>query len=201
MFLIVDNETTPDTQNESTSLLLGSLRELRCEYAIRKSDAVMEPNGLEPFVGIILSDGGLARGEEVSLSRFRLNLQVLLGITVSILGIGTGARIIAEAYGAVVQHRDLFEPQDTTVEVLNQSVLFDFLQETIRIKDDRADFVAELPPSFELTARSERCPAHALQHRTKELYAMYFSIAAAGDAGATIVKNFLRYAGTAGGAL
>jgi GMP synthase-like glutamine amidotransferase len=201
MFLIVDNESTSGAQNESTSLLLGSLRELHCDYDILKSDAVMQPSGFEQFVGIILADGSLARREEVSLSRFRLNFQTLLSTDVPILGIGTGARIIAEAYGAVVQHRDPFEEHDTTVELLNQSVLFDFLQATIHIRDDRADFIAEVPPHFEVAARSERCPAHALQHRTKELYAMYFSIASAGDAGKTIVKNFLRYAGTAGGAL
>jgi GMP synthase-like glutamine amidotransferase len=202
MFLIVDNERTPGAQNESTALLLAALRELHCDHEILKSDAVMEPNGFEPFVGVILSDGGLARGEEVSLSRFRLNFQTLLSTAVPILGIGTGARIIAEAYGGVVQHRDRFEEHDTTVELSNQSVLFDYLQQdTIRIKDDRADFIAKLPPHFELAARSERCPAHALQHRTRELYAMYFSVASAGDAGKTIIKNFLRYAGTAGGAL
>lgn len=201
MFLIVDNQRTPGAPDEGMSLLLGALRELHCDHEIMKSDAVMPPGGFEPFVGVILTDGRLLPGEEVSLSGFRLDLQALLGTAVPILGIGTGARIIAEAYGAVVRHRDRFEAHDTPVEVSNQSVLFDFLPATIRIQDDRPDFIAEAPPHFELTARSERCPARALQHRTKELYAMYFSIAAAGDAGTTIVKNFVRYAGTAGGAL
>lgn len=201
MFLIIDNENTPGAQNESTAPLAGSLRELNCDYEVLKSDAVMESERFEQFVGVILSDGGLAPREDVSLSRFRLNVQTLLSTDVPILGIGTGARIIAEAYGARVQHRDPFEAHDTTIELLNQSVLFDFLSGSIRIRDDRADFIAEIPAHFEVAARSEHCPAHALQHRTKELYMIYFSLASAGDAGKTIVKNFLRYAGTAGGAL
>jgi GMP synthase-like glutamine amidotransferase len=200
MFLIVDNEGMPGVQNESTSLLLDALRELHCEHAILRSDAVMEPNGFEPFAGVILSDGHLARGEEVSLSRFRLNFQTLLSTTVPILGIGTGGRIIAEAYGAVVRLREPSGAHDATIELSNQSVLFDFLSETIRIQEDRADFIAEVPAQFEIAAKSDH-GVHALQHRTKELYVMYFSIASAGDAGKAIVKNFLRYAGTAGGAL
>lgn len=201
MFLIIDNENTPGAQNESTSPLLSALRELHCDYEVLTSDAAMESKGFEPFVGVILSDGGLSPREDVSLSRFRLNFQTLLSTDVPILGIGTGARIIAEAYGALVRHRDPFEAHDTTIELVNQSVLFDYFSETIRIRDDRADFIAEIPAHFEVAARSERCPAHALQHRTKELYMMYFSLTSAGDAGKMIVKNFLRYAGTAGGVL
>jgi len=201
MFLIVDNETAPARQHQNTVLLIDALDELHCEYEVRKADAVMGPDGFRPFVGVVLSDGSLAPREDVSLSRFRLNFQTLLGTSVPILGIGTGARIIVEAYGAVIGHRDRFEPHDVTVELSNQSVLFDFLFEAIHVRNDRADFIAEPPPHFDLTARSERYQAHALQHTTKELYAMYFSVASAGDAGKTIVKNFLRYAGTAGGAL
>jgi GMP synthase-like glutamine amidotransferase len=201
MFLVIDNERPSGLQKGSTELLLGILRELRCEYVTVKPDAVMEPSGFEPFVGIVLSDGGLARDEEVSLSKFRVNFQALLSVQVPILGIGTGARIVAEAYGAVVQSRVPAEGTEITVELMNQSVLFDFLGEAIRIKDDRADVLAEVPPQFEIVATSAGCAAHAVQHRTRELYAINFSIASAGDAGRTIVKNFLRYAGTAGGAL
>jgi GMP synthase-like glutamine amidotransferase len=201
MFLIVDNGTTPGAQNESTSLLLDSLRELRCDYEVLGADAVMPSDGFARFAGVILSDGESAFGEEVSQSRFRLNFQVLQGADVPIFGIGKGARIIAEAHGALIRHRSPFEKHDTDVQLLNQSVLFDYLPETIRIRDDRADFIAEVPAHLEVAARSEHCPAHALQHSTKDLYAMYFSIASAGDAGKTIVKNFLRYAGTAAGVL
>lgn len=201
MFLIIDNERSTGSQHGGTESVLDIVRELRCEYATVKADAVLAPNHFESFAAIVLSDGGLARGEEISLSKFRANFQVLLGPTVPILGIGTGARIIAEAYGAVVQPREPGDGKDTVVELVNQSVLFDFLSESIRIDDDRADFLAEVPPQFEIVASSKRCPAHALQHRNRELYAMYFSIASAGDAGKTIVKNFLRYAGTAAGAL
>jgi GMP synthase-like glutamine amidotransferase len=201
MFLIINNDLHSGLQGGDTELLIGIVRELRCEYMIMKADAVVGPNGFEPFAGIVLSDGGLARDEEVSLSKFRANVQALLLAPTPILGIGTGARIIAEAYGAVVLPRAPADGDDTTLELMNQSVLFDFLAEAIRIKDDRTHVITEVPPQFESVATSARGAAYALQHRTRELYAMNFSVASAGDAGKVIVKNFLRYAGTASGTL
>jgi GMP synthase-like glutamine amidotransferase len=114
---------------------------------------------------------------------------------------GIGGRIIAEAYGSVVEHEDLAGAPVDAVEIANHSVLFDFLPATIQLRRERSDRIVQVPSCFEITARSERCPAYAVEHRSKELYAVHFSLASAGDAGKTIVKNFLRYAGTSAGAL
>jgi GMP synthase-like glutamine amidotransferase len=199
MFLIVDNGR--GAQSESASPLIDCLRDLRLDHQILKADAIIDPKDFEQFIGFILSDAELAPREEVSLSRFRLNFQVLLNTDVPILGIGTGARIIAEAYGAVIDHRDPLEGQSDTVKVSNHSVLFDFLPETISLGGGRPCHITQVPECFEVTATSDRCPVHAAEHRSKELYAMNFSVASAGEAGPKIIKNFLRYTGTSAGAL
>lgn len=190
MFLLIDNHT----DSALVPLLRNVLDELGLEHQVVAPDAELAQRDLADVIGIVLS-------RDIDASAREKFVALLDEIDVPLLGIGSGAHFIVQAYSGRIGSLHAPANSRDTIELANQCMLFDFLPDSIDVAPSTTSFIDGVPSGFEVVAKSKAGHALAVQHETREIYALLIDPVDAGRAGHSIVGNFMRYAGTFSGAI
>jgi GMP synthase (glutamine-hydrolysing) len=171
--------------------LRGALQALGVAYDLVSGDGPVTPPTLDPYAGIVLTGGDVHVYEPEQLETLPVDLEVLDQSTVPILGICLGHQLIAHHYGAAVA--PLLEPVDRNelVELVADDVLFAGLSQRFRGRVAHDDAVVGLSGPLVRLARSAIGEYEAIRHRTRPIYGVQFHPEASGQAGMTILKNFV----------
>ena len=115
-----------------------------------------------------------------------------LELDVSVLGICLGMQFMAEELGGRVDAGEYGGYADVTVEVLDEEdPLIGSLAPETRVWASHADEVKDLPPGFELTARSDVCDVEAMSDPDRELFGVQWHPEVAHtEEGKAVFENF-----------
>src|SRR5699024_10679576 len=120
--------------------------------------------------GIILSGGPQHINEENS---YQCDEEIFdLGIP--ILGVCYGTQLMAHHFGGKVEHIAERTYDKETIQIANQSGLFDGSGEEETVWLSKGDQIVEAPDSFQVDATSETAGIVAISHREKNLYGVQF---------------------------
>ncbi|KAJ3101818.1 GMP synthase (glutamine-hydrolyzing) [Phlyctochytrium planicorne] len=112
-------------------------------------------------------------------------------LSVPILGICYGLQEIAHDLGGKVVGCDKKEYGKAEIEILKPSLIFDGVTDNT-VWMSHGDQIAELPPQFEVTARTATAPFAAVQHLTKKIYGIQFHPEVTHTRqGTVIISNFV----------
>lgn len=128
--------------------------------------------------GIILSGGPESVGAESSPRA----PECVFDLGVPVLGICYGMQTMAEQFGGRVQASETSEFGYAQIELVAESALMhdmkDHVSDSGRALLDvwmsHGDKVVDLPPEFQVIARTESCPIAAMAHTTKPFYGIQF---------------------------
>lgn len=193
MFLIVGKrQGIPSRDDEVIGSTLGRLR-LEPRWL---DPAQLMPDSAAGSIGVILTDQ--LGPDSIAMDRF---VAFLAQVEVPLLAIGGAASLLAQACEARVEPPAHGAADPRPIDVDNSCVLFDFLPSTIELAGWRGSSIGALSSRLSATAHDGEHRAVAFEHHERELFAVDFPLAVAGDAGRQVVDNFARYAGTASGEL
>jgi hypothetical protein len=193
MFLIVGRRQEPPSfDDEVIAATLGRLR-LEPRWL---DPAQLMPDSAAGSIGVILTDQ--LGPDSISMDRF---VAFLGELDVPLLAIGGAASLLAQACEVRTEPRVRSPAVTRRIDVDNSCVLFDFLPNTIELEGWLGSSLGALSSHLSATAHDGDRRAVAFEHHERELFAVDFPIAVAGDAGLQVVDNFARYAGTASGEL
>ena len=171
-----------DNHGQFTHLERRALRDLGVETEL--IDNTTPPEEIEAD-GLVLSGGPdierIGRCDEY------------LECDVPILGICLGMQIMADELGGSVGPGDYGGYADVTVEILDEDdPLVGSLHPETRVWASHADEVKELPPGFELTARSDVCGVEAMSDVENDRYGVQWHPEVAHtENGEVVFENFL----------
>lgn len=116
-----------------------------------------------------------------------------LSLNIPIFGICLGMQIIAQVLGGEVGSGEYGGYADVTVDILDETdPLVGSLAPSTRVWASHADEVKEVPPSFEITAKSDICGVEAMSNRTRDLYGVQWHPEVAHtERGEEVFQNFL----------
>lgn len=191
MFMIVKDSSVSIPKYEK--ILLSKLDELNFTYEIVTLEDLNYKCSERSVVGVIFT-------ESIDYSN-EINLAPISSIDTPIIGFGNGSNVVLKAYGGNFTKKGV--PLESTLNLTfrNQCVLFDFLPESIQLSGLAVNEFIDIPTSFELVVEDEFGSIYGVQHSSKEIFLIGFSNTLNDDIDARIIDNFLRYAGTFGGAL
>ncbi|MFV9689771.1 MAG: glutamine-hydrolyzing GMP synthase [Desulfobacteria bacterium] len=167
-----------DFGSQTTQLIARRVRELKVYCEIRPYNMpISEIRDFDPK-GIILSGGPSSvvdrKSPQSTKEVFELNLPVL--------GICYGMQLMAEQLGGRVRSARTHEYGRTGLSPLGFSDLFSGLDAVssfrssgiLQVWMSHGDSVEELPPGFEVIAKSKSAPVAAMRHKQKRLYGVQF---------------------------
>ena len=158
-----------DFGGQYSQLIARRVRDLNVYCEIKPYRTSAEEIAAAGYKGIIFSGGpNSVYGENAPACDKKI---FQLGIPV--LGICYGAQLMAHSLGGMVESSEVREYGKTPVS-FRESVLFNGLEETSVCWMSHTDFIAQVPPGFQVTAVSEDCPTAAMECKEKNLYAFQF---------------------------
>ena len=158
-----------DFGGQYSQLIARRVRDLNVYCEIKPYRTSAEEIAAAGYKGIIFSGGpNSVYGENAPACDEKI---FQLGIPV--LGICYGAQLMAYSLGGRVESSEVREYGKTPVS-FRESVLFNGLEETSVCWMSHTDFIAQVPPGFQVTAVSEDCPTAAMECKEKNLYAFQF---------------------------
>ncbi len=158
-----------DFGGQYSQLIARRVRDLNVYCEIKPYRISAEEIAAAGYKGIIFSGGpNSVYGENAPACDKKI---FQLGIPV--LGICYGAQLMAYSLGGRVESSEVREYGKTPVS-FRESVLFNGLEETSVCWMSHTDFIAQVPPGFQVTAVSEDCPTAAMECKEKNLYAFQF---------------------------
>jgi GMP synthase (glutamine-hydrolysing) len=170
-----------DNHGQFTHLEHRALRELGVDTEILDNET--PPAEIEAD-GLVLSGGPSI--EDVGRCGDYLEMDV------PVFGICLGMQFMAQELGGRVGPGDYGGYADVTVEIVDEEdPLVGSLAPETRTWASHADEVKELPPGFELTARSEVCAVEAMSDTDRDLYAVQWHPEVAHtERGQEVFENF-----------
>ncbi|MBN2879275.1 MAG: glutamine-hydrolyzing GMP synthase [Clostridia bacterium] len=120
--------------------------------------------------GIIFTGGPNSSYEEGAPSIGR----EIFELGVPILGICYGAQVMSLVLGGGVHSVEHREYGFTTVDVDQNSLLFDGLEKSQVCWMSHTDQISDLPEGFRVSASTPTCPVAAMENKDKKLYAVQF---------------------------
>jgi GMP synthase (glutamine-hydrolysing) len=135
---------------------------------------------------------GLILGGGPTLERAGNCSEYLTKLKIPILGICLGLQVMAETFGGKVEKGAIGGYAEVDVEVLEEDDILKGLSPKIKTWASHADQVVELPPDFQVLARSEVCEIEAMRHETRPLYGVQWHPEVVHTEGGTrLLENFL----------
>ncbi len=111
---------------------------------------------------------------------------------IPILGICYGMQMLTLALGGHVKASDLKEYGRTEIEIVKENKLFEGLPEKETVWMSHGDQVSELPPHFDVIAKSSTCPFAAIENTESHIYGLQFHPEVRhSEYGNDILKNFV----------
>ncbi|MFA4639807.1 GMP synthase subunit A [Pyrococcus kukulkanii] len=115
---------------------------------------------------------------------------------VPILGICLGHQLIAKFFGGKVGRGEKAEYSLVEIEIVDEDDIFEGLPKKLKVWESHMDEVKELPPGFQLLAKSETCPIEAMKHEKLPIYGVQFHPEVAHtEHGAEVLRNFAKICG------
>jgi len=170
-----------DNHGQFTHLEHRALREIGVDTEIVDNDT---PPAEIDADGLVLSGGPSI--EDVGRCSEYLEMDV------PVLGICLGLQFMAEDLGGSVGSGDYGGYADVTVEIVDEDdPLVGSLAPETRTWASHADEVKELPPGFEVTARSDVCGVEAMSDVDRDLYGVQWHPEVAHtEEGTAVFENF-----------
>ena len=138
--------------------------------------------------GIILSGGPASvYGEKAPKAD-----QKIFDLDLPILGICYGGQYIAQTFNGRVSRADTREYGRVNLDIIDKEGLFKNINKEMKCWMSHTDYIEEAPEGFEITAKSDTCPAAAIKNEDKKVYAVQFHPEVQHtDFGREIIENFL----------
>jgi GMP synthase (glutamine-hydrolysing) len=141
--------------------------------------------------GVIISGAPLLITEQ-HVQPYLDKLTWLRKTTIPVLGICFGHQLIGLTFGAFASR--MKEDRDwQTIEVFEESPLFEKLSNEIEVMEDHCETVS-IPAGFKLLASSDACVNEAMQHVNMPIFGVQFHPEVSGNVGFIIIENFMRVA-------
>jgi GMP synthase (glutamine-hydrolysing) len=176
-----------DFGSQYTQLIARRLRELSVYCEILPFNTPLSTVKAKRPAGLILSGGPRSVSED-GAPRVEAGM---LELGVPMLGICYGMQLLTDTLGGTVARAASREFGHASVQVMPSSPLFTSLPPEVRVWASHGDFVAAVPPGFEVVATSANAPVAAMQDLSRGLYALLFHPEVAHtEHGAEILKNF-----------
>lgn len=116
----------------------------------------------------------------------------IFDLNIPILGICYGIHQVTQHLGGDVRGADSREFGHATMEIVSDNVLFDGVNRQTRVWMSHGDQISQVPPQFEVIAKTDTCPAAAIGHVEKSIFGVQFHPEVThSDEGAAILGNFL----------
>ncbi len=116
----------------------------------------------------------------------------ILTCGIPILGICYGMQLLAQALGGRVGNTELREYGKCTLQTLNSSLLYDGLPDEMQVWMSHGLAIAQVPPGFVVTGRTENCPVASMEDPQRHLIGVQFHPEVRHTPlGMEILKNFL----------
>ncbi|MCH2224470.1 MAG: gamma-glutamyl-gamma-aminobutyrate hydrolase family protein [Crocinitomicaceae bacterium] len=144
---------------------------------------------LNEYNGIIFSGAPLLV-TEIDMTPYLEKVQWLKTTNKPVLGICFGHQLLGITYGAFAAR--MKEDRDwQTIEVFEESPLFDKLPTEIRMMQDHCETIS-IPSGFKLVGSSDACVNEIMQHHEKPLFGIQFHPEVSGNHGRVLIENFIK---------
>lgn len=169
-------------------LIARRIRECKVYCEILPHDTpLQELTALHPR-GIVLSGGPASIHQPAALS---CDPEIFTS-GIPILGICYGMQLMANMLGGEVQRGEKAEYGKTELQVLDLSDLFSGLNPRLICWMSHTDLVTQVPPGFQITARTENAPVAAISDRKRKLFGVQFHPEVVHTPwGIEVIRNFL----------
>ncbi len=178
-----------DFGSQYTQLIARRVRESHVYCEIHPFNMPLE--AIKDFKpkGIILSGGPSSVHDEGA----PLADPEIFKFGIPLLGICYGMQLMAHQLGGAVEKADRREYGPALIDIEKAGDLFcDIETEGVRVWMSHGDRILKLPPSFEITARSDNSPAAAMADHARRFYGVQFHPEVAHTpCGKDILENFL----------
>jgi GMP synthase (glutamine-hydrolysing) len=184
----IDTVLVLDFGSQYTQLIARRIRESNVYSEILPWD--IDENKIKDInpVGIILSGGP----ESVTQSFTPRIPQIVFDLDIPLLGICYGMQTLAEQMGGQVISSSYKEFGHAELIIENESKIFDGIGDKLNVWMSHGDQVQDLPDNFKLIASTTNAPIAAMQHESKEIFALQFhpEVTHTND-GHVILNNFI----------
>ena len=186
MILLLDN------YDSFTYNLYQVIAGLGLEIRVVQNDQidVLEIQRLDPEAIVISPGPGTPIDAGVCLEVIRK-----FGDSLPMLGVCLGHQCLGVAGGGRLIPATRLRHGETTVAVLEQSILFEGLSSTLPVACYHSLVLVDPPAGYRVTARDETGDILAMEHHTLPLYGVQFHPESylSGRAGIHIIQNFFRH--------
>ena len=178
-----------DFGSQYTQLIARRLRELSVYSEIVPFNTPVQEIKRRAAAGLILS-GGPASVADRDAPHCD---PAVFDLGIPVLGICYGMQEMTNALGGRVERAPEREYGHATVTVEGTGPLLASIPEALRVWASHGDFVASVPPGFDVKATSPNAPVAAMEHSDRKLHALLFHPEVAHtEHGAKIIRNFAR---------
>lgn len=177
-FILVVDNTKNLKKAFMTPKLIKCLKKKKVYYKIlseRKDLYDILKTGVSNISGIILSGGPLCLSEALEIDSINKNIALLAQCSkIPILGICFGFQVMAASYGGKIISMKREDTGKVVIYLKNKSRLFKgFTKEFIAYQSHK-DKVREVPPKFEIIAKSSNGIIQGIQNEKLKRYGIQF---------------------------
>ena len=184
----IDTILVLDFGSQYTQLIARRIRESNVYSEILPWD--IDENKIKDInpIGIILSGGP----ESVTQSFTPRIPQIVFDLDMPLLGICYGMQTLAEQMGGQVISSSHKEFGHAELNIESESKIFDGIGDKLNVWMSHGDQVQDLPDNFKLIASTTNAPIAAMQHESKDIFALQFhpEVTHTND-GHVILNNFI----------
>lgn len=177
-----------DFGGHDNQLIARRVRELSVYSEMHPYDIPYEELLAKQPKGIILSGGPAS----IHLPNAPQCDPRIISSGIPILGISYGMQLLAQALGGTVENVELKEHGKCMLQSVEPSLLYDGLTGEMQIWMSYGQAIAQVPPGFAVTGRTENCPVASIADHERNLYGVQFHPEVRHTPlGNDILKNFL----------
>ncbi|MBL6723093.1 MAG: glutamine-hydrolyzing GMP synthase [Candidatus Margulisbacteria bacterium] len=177
-----------DFGSQYTELIARRIRELNVYSEVLPHTTSADIIKTKECHGIILSGGPSSVDDDGAPSID----EAIFSLSIPILGICYGMQLIAKTLGGHVMASSTREYGASSLEINEQSSLFNNVPKAINIWMSHSDSVRQVPDGFQPVASTTTCQIASFEHNEKQIYGIQFHPEVSHtDYGKDILKNFV----------